>query len=147
MSEELQLESFASFIVAAAMAVQSALGLLPNAANLPPIQVVSKQQAPKGLSTTAETRAWVMGDGKIYIADWTDTYKDAQRGKKDAIKELAAMIVHEAWHIDHPGGVHGEAYQVQIDTLRELKASAGAISKVVIAQRETCPSYHPPKKK
>src|SRR5690242_7652440 len=56
---------------------------------------------PRGVSTAAE--AWARLDEavrEIWVAAYSDTYLSAAAGDRDALKKLAAIIVHEQTHLD-----------------------------------------------
>jgi hypothetical protein len=87
-------------------------------------------------------RAWVRSDqpGRIFIATWTDTYKRAKRGDRNAIKELAGLIAHEAYHAKH-GPDEGPAYEHQIDVLKAVGARRDAVARAREAQLIIAPFY------
>jgi len=92
-------------------------------------------------------RAWVRSDrpGSIFVATWTDTYKRAARGDTNAIKELAGLIAHEAYHATH-GPDEGPAYEHQIDLLQAVGARRDAVARARQAQRIIAPFYLAQKK-
>jgi hypothetical protein len=69
----------------------------------------------------------------ITLVGDTHLFRSAQKGNADAIKKLASLLVHEKYHADHEPG-EGPAYDAQIDTLRQLKASPALIDSVMQAK-------------
>jgi len=104
-----------------------AIGLLSrSAASLPPIQLVS--HLPADVSPQAE--AFVRhGDPRIHLLTSSQAFRDAQRsiskcGDIQALRKLASVIVHEEWHVNHPGDEQG-AYNAQLTALTLLGAGLG----------------------
>lgn len=92
-------------------------------------------------------RAWVRSDrpGTIFIATWTETFKRAGEGDRNAVKELAGLIAHETYHVIH-GPDEGPAYQQQLEVLKAVGANGAAISRARDAQRIVAPLFVAPKK-
>lgn len=138
MAEELQIEGFAAWALAAQLVtallpqpVQSAVDLLTtlgySRSTMPPI--VMFDRAPQG-GITANTEAFhIAGEKQIFITTFSATYKAALRGDQDAIKKLASAIAHEQVHVMQ-GADEREPYAKQIQVLKQLGASPSLISGV-----------------
>jgi hypothetical protein len=109
----------------AASAIVCALALLNRSeATMPPIQVLDT--APAYVSVGAE--AFVRG-GTIYVIGSSAVVRDAAArggrcGDSFAVKKLASILVHEEWHLLHPGDERG-AYYRQLIALQQLGITPG----------------------
>jgi hypothetical protein len=107
--------------------IKAAVSLLPEAirSTLPEIVLVTE---PK--SGGPQPQAYVeQGSTRIYVNTKGQAYLGAAGGNKDALKFLASVIAHEHAHAVH-GAAEAEAYTVQIDTLKTLKAPEGFVRAV-----------------
>jgi len=114
------LPAFAGTSAASEDPITRALALFSaqEMANMP--QIVLAEIKPDGI--TAATEGFVVDDYPvIYVAEWSDTYKAAKAGDRDAILKLASIIVHERTHIEHGRSERG-AYQEQIQMLHRCGA-------------------------
>lgn len=79
---------------------------------------------------TLATEAFVVpGLPVIYVSTWSDTYKAAKAGDRDAILKLASIIAHERTHVEH-GRSERDAYEAQLLMLRRCGAPARLIDGV-----------------
>jgi hypothetical protein len=76
----------------------------------------------------------VPGYPVIYIAAWSDTYKAASAGNRDAVIKLAGIIAHERVHIEQ-GPAERPAYEAEILMLRRCGAAPAVIDGVRRAMR------------
>jgi hypothetical protein len=77
----------------------------------------------------------VPGYPVIYIAAWSDTYKSASAGDRNAVIKLAGIIKHELVHIEQ-GPAECPAYEAEILMLRRCGAPAALIDRVRRAMRQ-----------
>ena len=96
----------------------SVLGRAPS--TFPPIQLVDTR--PPGMSPGAE--AFVQtGVRKIFLLTTSEVFRAAQARTKCSayreVRKLASVLIHEEWHILHPGDEEG-AYVAQLTTLASL---------------------------
>jgi hypothetical protein len=63
------------------------------------------------------------------------SFKNASVGDNDGLKQLAALLVHEQYHVDHDRG-EAPAYDAQISTLQRLGASKKLIDQILRARDE-----------
>jgi hypothetical protein len=80
------------------------------------------------VSKTAEGYT-VSGYPAVYIPTWSDVYKAAQHGSREALIKLAAVIAHEAIHVQH-GPDERPAYEAEIFMLRRCGAPAKMVDGV-----------------
>lgn len=113
------------------------------------IKITVVGEAPKELSYTQKemVQAWVNTgsehDDTIFVAGWSKTYKNATKGKDDAVIALAAVIAHEKCHLGQSvevrmkGGaaMEGPCYDVQLETLKQLKGSRGLQMRILEARK------------
>lgn len=131
--DDLQVESFGAFILAAALKV--AIGLLVGlGTGVDPSMIVPVDAQPPNVSAQAEA-FHVAGEEKIYVPTYTALYKKAMKGDRDAEIRLAAVIAHEHFHVMH-GADEGKAYDTEIYTLQRLGASNDAIQNKMRAKQE-----------
>lgn len=104
----------------------------------PNIHVAGRDRMPRR-STVSDPRAWTT-NGNIFVGDWTETYRRAQKGDAKALTALAAILAHERFHRDVTPD-EGPAYETQLDVLKQLKAPAGELAKVKTAQRTVAPRW------
>jgi hypothetical protein len=110
----------------AASALVCALAMLNRSeAALPPIQILDT--APPYVSVGTE--AFVRHD-TIYIIGSSAVVRDAagsrgRCGDPMAVKKLASILVHEEWHVMHPGDEQG-AYYRQLIALQQLGIAPGS---------------------
>jgi len=114
-------------MLSAASALVCALAILNrSAASMPPIEIL--ETAPPYVSVGAE--AFVRQDtGRIYVIASSVVVRDAtgsrgRCGDLQAVKKLASILVHEEWHLKHPGDERG-AYYRQLIALQELGLTPG----------------------
>jgi hypothetical protein len=99
--------------------------LKPFEAPSPEIVLVAEPE-----SGEPQPQAYVeQGSTRIYVNTNGQGYLGAAGGNKDALKFLASVIAHEHAHALH-GASEAEAYAVQIDTLKALKAPKGIVRAV-----------------
>jgi len=55
----------------------------------------------------------------IYVLTQTTVFEDARRGNNQALRKIASILVHEAWHLRHGADETG-AYQAQLMELLRL---------------------------
>jgi hypothetical protein len=144
--DEFYVESFAVWLLAAQLlagsGVSKAIGLLPAdyQDHISPtnIEIVAPTEH-SGHGSVAAQMWTKAGDPKIYVANWTDVYKKAERGDKKALIQMAAQIAHELYHQDHGTGNETEegAYDVQIKILKSLNAPKDIITQVENAKAYT----------
>jgi hypothetical protein len=111
----------------AASALVCALAILNRSeASMPPIAILDT--APPYVSVGTE--AFVRQDtGTIYVIASSAVVHDASGsrgrcGDLAAVKKLASILVHEEWHLKHPGDERG-AYYRQLIALQELGLKPG----------------------
>ena len=130
-SEDLQVESFATWLLMAQLSMASlstspipaALTRLAQAGEprAQEISVVLVDKNAKPASVHDEAEGYhIAGDDKVYIPTWSDVYKKAGKGDPNAKIKLASIIAHEAEHAR--GGGEKQAYDKQIKVLRNLNA-------------------------
>jgi hypothetical protein len=109
---------------------------------------------PAQTTSSGQPNGWVVpNDPHIYISTESKMYKKAADGDADALKEMAGNIGHEAYHQSVTGSQPGDAatktaregaaYQKQLELLRSLGASKGALSRVLQSQQWNAPGYKP----
>jgi hypothetical protein len=103
-----------------------ALNLLGRTADVPRIELVPVP--PDDVSRLAEafTRE---NSNTIYLVTSSEVFRTAQHGSAkcgdfEALRKLASIIVHEAWHVRHGSDEQG-AYNAQLIALASLGASPG----------------------
>jgi hypothetical protein len=104
-----------------------ALALLPRSADtFPPIVLLDAR--PSDVSRNAE--GFVRhGEPRIYLLTDTFSFAQARRahhpcGGIQALRKIASVVIHEEWHVRHPGDEAG-AYSAQLKALNELGAGPG----------------------
>jgi hypothetical protein len=65
----------------------------------------------------------------IYVATDSHVYRDAMAGDYQALVELAGVLAHERWHIQHGVDELG-AYTVQLSVMEHLHANSLHLSEV-----------------
>ena len=96
-----------------------ALGVLGRAPNtLPPIQLVDTR--PPGVSRHAEGFVRT-GEHRIYLLTDTEAFRSVRNrtvrcDDSRAVRKIASVIVHEEFHLKHPGDENG-AYAAQLTAL------------------------------
>lgn len=97
----------------------SALGRAPS--TFPPIELVDTR--PPGVSPNAEgfVRA---GEHRIYLITSSLVFRAAREhdlkcGDFRAVRKLASVLIHEEWHLTHPGDEKG-AYIAQLTALAAM---------------------------
>ena len=109
----------------AASAIVCALAVLNRSeATMPPIHVLDTAPAYVSVGTEAFVR-----DRTIYVIGSSVVVRDAaaRRGRcgdSFAVKKLASILVHEEYHITHPGDERG-AYYRQLIALQQLGVTPG----------------------
>lgn len=145
MSQELQIEGFAAWLMAAQLSLASlSSSPIPDAltkltqVGVPKVDqinivLVDKDKKPRQVSDNAEGFHF-LEDDKVYVATWSEVYKSAESGNYQAKLKLASIIAHEWAHVR--GGGEKEAYTAQITTLRKLKAADTMIQGVEQAMKK-----------
>ena len=104
-----------------------ALALLPRAADsFPPIVLLDFRPADVSLNAEAFVR---YGDPRIYVLTEAPAFRRARFarnrcGELQALRKIASVVVHEEWHVRHPGDERG-AYNAQLMALRSVGADQG----------------------
>ena len=112
----------------AASALVCALAMLNRSeASMPPIEILDTAPSYVSVGTEAFVR---QSTGTIYIIGSAAVVRDAagSRGRCGdllAVKKLASILVHEEWHLKHPGDEQG-AYYRQLIALQQLGVNPGA---------------------
>jgi hypothetical protein len=112
-------------MIGAASAIVCALAVLNRSeAAMPPIQVLDTAPAYASVGTEAFVR-----DGIIYVIGSSTVVRDASArggrcGDTFAVRKLASILVHEEWHLLHPGDERG-AYYRQLIALQQLGINPG----------------------
>jgi hypothetical protein len=91
-------------------------------------RVVLAATRPEHVAADAEGYT-VPGYPVIYIAEWSETYRRAMIGDRDAMIKLAGIIAHERAHVAE-GPDERTAYMSEILMLRRCGASAAMIEGV-----------------
>ena len=99
-----------------------ALGVLGRApSTFPPIELVNTR--PLGVSAHAEgfVRS---GEHRIYLLTNTEVFRSAQAsdgrcGDFRAVRKIASILIHEEFHLRHPGDEKG-AYAAQLTALASM---------------------------
>jgi hypothetical protein len=104
-----------------------ALALLARGPDrFPPIVLLNSR--PSDVSKHAE--GFVRrGDPQIYLLTDTVSFESARRaarrcGAQQALRKIASVVVHEAWHVRRPGDESG-AYAAQLFALVQMGAGPG----------------------
>jgi hypothetical protein len=107
---------------------------LIEARELPPIVLVDER--PADVSPLAE--AWVRpGDAHVYVPTYSALWHALaidRDDNPDLPKKLAAVLAHEAWHVQHGPDERG-AYEAELVTLERLHASPTLVGGVRKAMR------------
>ena len=104
-----------------------ALALLPRQADGFPL-IVLLDSRPADVSVNAE--GFVRrGDPHIYLLTDSPSFQRARRandrcGELQALRKIASVVVHEEWHVRHPGDERG-AYDAQLMALLAAGAAPG----------------------
>jgi hypothetical protein len=83
------------------------------------------------IGASAQVEAYVLHAGRtIYLVTSSHAFQEAQRtkdtcGDLNALKKLASILAHEAWHIENGPDERG-AYQQQLTTLIWLGVNPGS---------------------
>jgi hypothetical protein len=150
MSNEVRLESFATWALIAQLgiagATDTAVGRSVPAGpmqsvmtafsaqemkEMPRIEVISKR--PANLSPNAEAFINADGGDVIYIVGDSAVYKAAKSGDKKALIKLAGIVAHERYHLEH-GPDEGPAYDAEISMLRRVGADSSLVQGVIRAK-------------
>ena len=114
-------------MLSAAAVVVCACGLLGRSGpGTVPIRLLD--HAPQGSSQFVQGFLTREPD-TIYLITSTPHFQDARRGDPDALRQIASVIVHEEWHVQHGADEKG-AYEAQLTTLTYLGASSNLIGAV-----------------
>lgn len=114
-------------MISAAAVVVCALGLLGRSGpGTVPIKLLD--HAPRGSSQFVQGFLTREPD-TIYLITSTMHFQDARRGDTDALRQIASVIVHEEWHVQHGADEKG-AYEAQLTALNYLGASSNLIGAV-----------------
>jgi hypothetical protein len=114
-----------AMVSAASAALVCALAALNRTAStLPPIEILDSP--PPYVSVGAEA---FVRNGTIYIISSTPVVRyaagrDGRCGDLFLVKKLASILVHEEWHLKHPGDERG-AYYRQLIALQEMGVTPG----------------------
>jgi hypothetical protein len=104
-----------------------ALALLARGADtFPPIVLLDSRPADVSLNAEGFVRH---GDPRINLLTDTAAFESARRasvrcGSLQALRKIASVVVHEEWHVRHPGDEPG-AYAAQLIALTEMGAGPG----------------------
>ena len=104
-----------------------ALALLPRQADgFPPIVLLDSRPAEASVNAEGFVRS---GDPRIYLLTDAPSFERARRAKNrcgelQALRKIASVIVHEEWHVRHPGDERG-AYNAQVMALLAVGAGLG----------------------
>jgi hypothetical protein len=100
-------------------------------AAMPPIELAIRRPP----EMPVNTEGFVMADHRriIYITTWSDIYQAAPENRYARMK-LAAVIVHELYHLDH-GPAEGPAYDAECFKLLQLGAPDFVVQQVRRAQK------------
>ena len=107
-------------------ALVCALAILNRSeASMPPIQILDTAPSYVSVGTEAFVRL-----GTVYIIGSSTVVRDAagsrgRCGDPFAVKKLASILVHEEWHVTHPGDEQG-AYYRQLIALQQMGVAPGA---------------------
>jgi hypothetical protein len=110
----------------AASALVCALAMLNRSeASMPPITILDTAPPFVSVGTEAFVR-----HGTIYVIGSSVVVRDAagsrgRCGDTSAVKKLASILVHEEWHVTHPGDEQG-AYYRQLIALQQLGVVPGS---------------------
>ena len=111
----------------AASALVCALAMLNRSeASMPPIEILDTAPAYVSVGTEAFVRH---STGTIYVIGSAAVVRDAsgERGRCGdplAVKKLASILIHEEWHLKHPGD-ESAAYYRQLIALQQLGVNPG----------------------
>lgn len=113
--------------------VYSAIGLLPSDMR-ERLRNVDLDQAPRqGVLGYVDL---TKNDQNIHIPAKSEMYQRANKGDRDALKQLAGSIAHEEYHLEH-GADEGPAYDTQIALLKALRAPRRVVAASEEAKRVT----------
>ena len=104
-----------------------ALALLPRqATGFPPIVLLDSRPADVSVNAEAFVRR---GDPRIYLLTDTPSFRRARQAthrcdELQALRKIASVVVHEEWHVRHPGDERG-AYDAQLMALLATGAAPG----------------------
>ena len=114
-------------MLSAAAVVVCALGLLGRSGpGTVPIKLLD--HAPRGASPFVQGFLTREPD-TIWLITSTVHFRDAQKRDVDALRQIASVIVHEEWHVQH-GAEEKGAYEAQLTTLSSLGATSNLIGAV-----------------
>lgn len=80
---------------------------------------------------SAQVEAYVRpNDNNIYVVTSSPLFRAVQSyrsecGEPLALKKLASVLIHEEWHVRHPGDDEREAYYAQLTALVQLGVQPG----------------------
>ena len=83
------------------------------------------------IHASAQVEAYVRpNDNQIYVVTSSPLFRAVQSYRSDcgeplALKKLASVLVHEQWHVRHPGDDEREAYYAQLTALVQLGVQPG----------------------
>ena len=112
-------------VSAASAALVCALAALNRTAEtLPPIEILDSPPPYVSVGTEAFVR-----NGTIYVIGSSPVVhwaagREGRCGDLFAVKKLASVLVHEEWHLKHPGDERG-AYYRQLIALQEMGVTPG----------------------
>jgi hypothetical protein len=112
----------------AASALVCALAMLNRSeASMPPIEILDTAPPYVSVGTEAFVR---LNTRTIYIIGSSSVVRDAagsrgRCGDTVAVKKLASILIHEEWHLTHPGDEQG-AYYRQLIALQQMGVAPGA---------------------
>jgi len=113
-------------MLSAASALVCALAALNRTAStLPPIEILDSPPPYVSVGTEAFVR-----NGTIYVIGSSAVVRyaagrdEGRCGDLFAVKKLASILVHEEWHLTHPGDERG-AYYRQLIALQEMGVNPG----------------------
>jgi len=113
-------------MLSAASALVCALAALNRTAStLPPIEILDSPPPYVSVGTEAFVR-----NGTIYVIGSSAVVRyaagrdEGRCGDLFAVKKLASILVHEEWHLTHPGDERG-AYYRQLIALQQMGVNPG----------------------
>lgn len=89
-------------------------------------------------TSRVQTNAYVDPDETsrtVHLNAWTRLYERAQRGDRRALRQLASILAHEAYHAKN-GASEAGAYDEQLRALRLLGGERDPVVKEILAARE-----------
>jgi hypothetical protein len=111
--------------------------------DVPAIELAPKR--PRDASAKAAAWVRITNDGAvavIFVAQDSHVYRDAIAGDYQALVQLAGMLAHERWHIQHGPDEVG-AYDAQLSVMEYLHADSLHLTEVRKAARRVRQTRRP----